>query len=399
MKLIEFKEFNRDDIVQTINKKKVAITICVSIILVIILIFVLLYVYNKDFRKWADVNVLMKVVSEGTLSSIEIDKNENMSICAYDKYIAIANGNKLEIYNSSAKRVASHDINVSNPIFDTNGKYLVIGDKGRQKIYLISGTRVIWENDIEGIVSRVSVNESGYVSVVYTGSTYKSIVCAYNNSGNQLFRTYIPNNTVIDSTISSDNKYLSFAEINTSKTTIESTIKTISIKDAISGAKKTVISTYNMESNTLVTNLKYQGSKNLICMCESGIYSLSEGNMSQLMNFGESGKKYSFAGIDLTNGVYEVEEYSDGISNQCSNIVIQNTATKKQHMFSINGITKETSSSGDNIAINLGTEIYFMNSRGWLIKQYKASQEVKKVLTSDRLAAIVFRDKIEILIL
>ena len=43
--------------------------------------------------------------------------------------------------------------------------------------------------------------------------------------------------------------------------------------------------------------------------------------------------------------------------------------------------------------------MYFINSKGWLIKEYIANQEVKKVIVSDRLAAIVFRDKIEILIL
>ena len=399
MKLIEFKEFNRDDIVQTINKKKVAITICVSFILIVILIFILLYVYNKDFRKWADVNILLKVVSEGKLSSIEIDKNENMYMYTYDKYVTVINGNKLDIYNSSAKKVTSHDVNISNPIFSSNGKYLVIGDKGKQKIYLISGKKVLWDADIDGVVSKVSVNESGYVSVVCTGSTYKSIICVYNTSGNQLFKTYIPNNYVMDSTISSDNKYLSFAEIDTNKTTIESTIKTISVKDAINTSKSTIINTYNMPSNSLVTNIKYQGSKNLICMCEKGVFSISDGKMEQLMDYTEETKKYSFSGIDLANSIYGIEEYSDGISNQCSNMIIKNTATKKQYTFSIDGIAKETSSSDDNIAINLGTEIYFLNSRGWLIKQYKANQEVKKVLVSDRLAAIVFRDKIEILIL
>lgn len=399
MKLIEFKEFNRDNIVRAINKKKVVITVCTVVITVMALTFVLLYVYNNDFRKWADVNVLMKVVSEGTLSSIEIDKNENMYVFAYDKYVAVVNENKLNIYNSSAKKVTSNDININNPIFGSNGKYLVIGDKGKQKIFLISGTKVMWEADIDGAVSRASVNESGYVSVVCTGSTYKSIICVYNSSGKQLFKTYIPNNTVIDSTISSDNKYLSFAEINTNKTVVESTVKTISVRDATSGNEDAIINTYSFPLNTLITNVKYQGSKNLICMCENGIYSLADGKMEQLMNFNEQEKKYSYAGVNLANAIYEVEEHLNDSSNQCSSVNIINTATKKHYTYSVEGIANETSSSDDNIAINLGTEVYCINSRGWLIKQYKANQEVKQVLVSDRLAAIVFRDKIEILVL
>ena len=138
MKLIEFKEFSRENFVQAINKRKVAITICVSIISLIILTFILLYAFNPGFRKWADTHILMKVVHEGTLSSIDIDETENISVYTYDKYIAIINGNKMEIYNSSAKGVASHEVNVITPIFDANGKYMVIGDKGKQKVIVSS---------------------------------------------------------------------------------------------------------------------------------------------------------------------------------------------------------------------------------------------------------------------
>ena len=204
MKLIEFKEFKRDKILRILNKRKVAITAVVSVILLILLTFILLYIYNKNFRRWADSHILMKIVYEGKLASIEIDKNENTSIYAYGKYISIINGNKLELYNSSGKNVASHDVNVNNPIYSANGKYLVIGDKGKQKVYLISGTKILWDVDVEGGISRVSVNENGFVSVVCTGSTYKSVVCVYNTEGSQLFKTFTPVNTVVDSTISSD---------------------------------------------------------------------------------------------------------------------------------------------------------------------------------------------------
>ena len=399
MKLIEFKEFSKENFVQAINKRKIAITICVSIISLIILAFILLYVFNPGFRKWADTHILMKVVHEGTLSSIDIDESENISVYAYDKYIAIINGNKMEIYNSSAKSVASHEVSVISPIFGANGKYMVVGDKGRQKIYLVSGTRILWNNDVDGTVSRVSVNENGYVSVVCIGSTYKSVVCVYDTDGNQLFKTYIPSNTVIDSTISSDNKLLSYAEVDTSKTSIQSTIKTISIKDATSSPNEAFVNTYNIPENVLVINLKYHGNKNLMCMCDNGVYVLSDGNMNQLMNFDEENKQYSFAGINLSNTIFEIEESVDGINNQKSIVHIMNSGSGKNREYTIDGIAKETASADDNIAINLGNEIYFINSRGWLIKQYIANQEVKKVIVSDRLAAIIFKDKIEILIL
>ena len=399
MKLIEFKEFKRDKILRILNKRKVAITVVVSIILLILLTFILLYIYNKNFRRWADMHFLMKVVYEGKLSSIDIDNNENVSIYAYDKYVSIINGNKLELYNSSGKSMAKHDINVGTPIYSANGKYLVIGDKGKQKVYLISGTKILWDVDVEGGISRVSVNENGFVSVVCTGSTYKSVVCVYNTEGSQLFKTFTPVNTVVDSTISSDNKYLSYAEIDTSKASLESSIKTISMKDAANTSASATIKTYTIPNNAMIINIKYQGSKNLLCMSDSGVFSISDGNVQQITSFVDESKKSAFAGINLSNTIYEINETVDSASKQVSNIVLTNTLTKKKYTYTIDGIAKESSSADDNIAINLGTEVYFINSKGWLIKEYIANQEVKKVIVSDRLAAIVFRDKIEILIL
>lgn len=399
MKLIEFKEYNNLEKERTINKNKIIITIIIAVLIIVIAIFSIIYVFSSSFRDWADIHILMKTVSEGSLSTIEIDSDENISVYAYDKYVALLNDNILSIYNSSAKETASLEINISNPLFTANGKYLIVAEKEKQKVYLISGTKILWNTDIDGTISRVSVNENGYVSVVCSGTTYKSVIIVFDQSGNELFKTYIPNNTIIDSVISSDNKYLSFAEIDTSGTLLKSTVKTITIKDATSSSESQSTYTYEMPTNILVVNLRYQGSKNLICMCNNGIYLLSDGNTQLLMDFEEEGKNYTFAGIDLMNNIYEIEELSDGISNQSSNIKILNTGTQKTNNYSINSIAKGTVSSGDNIAINMGTEIYFISTKGWLKKKYEATEEVRNIVLSDRLAVIVFRDKVEILVL
>ena len=399
MKLIEFKEFNGTVEERKINKKKIAITIVISVIMALIITFLLLYIYNEKFRDWSDMHILMKTVSEGTLSSIDIDSSDSVGLYAYDKYVAVAKSDKLQIYNSSAKEVASIDININSPIFNANGKYLVVGDKGKQKVTLISGTKILWSQDVEGNISRVSVNESGYVSTVCTGSTYKSIVAVYKSTGEQLFKTFIPDNVVVDSTISSDNRLLSFAEIDTTKTTINTVVKTISIKDAMANSENSVINSYKLPNNSVVIDLRYQGSKNIVCMCDDGISILADGNIDKNINFQEEGKKYSFAGINLVNTMYVIEETSDGLSNQNSKVLLTNSGNKKQKEYTISGIAKKTSASDDNIAVNLGSEAYFINTRGWLIKKYVASQEIRDVIVSDRIAAIVFRDKIEILIL
>ena len=399
MKLIEFKEYNNLDSEKSLNKKKIIGFMITAVIIVLAITFSVVYACNKTFRNWADIHILMKSISEGSLSSIDIDVDEDVSVYAYDRYIAVLKDNKLNIYNSSGKSTASLDINISTPVFTANGKYLAVAEKGKQKIYLISGTKTKWSNDIEGTISKVSVNENGYVSVICSGTTYKSVIIVFDQNGNLLIKSYIPSNSVIDSAVSSDNKYLSFAEIDTSGTLIKSTVKTIAVNDSNNSSEITPIYTYEMDTNLLITNLRYHGSKNLICMCNAGIYLLSDGNTQMLMNFEEENKNYTFAGIDLINNIYEIEEVSDGIANQSSQIKIINTGTKKVNNYSINSIAKSTSSAGDNIAINLGTDIYFINTKWWLKKKYSANEEIRNIIVSDRIAAIVFRDKIEILVL
>ena len=93
----------------------------------------------------------------------DIEPDEDVSIFAYDKYVVILNDNKLNIYNTSGKKAETIDLNISNPAFTSNGKYLAVAEKGKQKLYLISGTKQKWSADIEGTISKVSVNENGYV--------------------------------------------------------------------------------------------------------------------------------------------------------------------------------------------------------------------------------------------
>ena len=52
---------------------------------------------------------------------------------------------------------------------------------------------------------------------------------------------------------------------------------------------------------------------------------------------------------------------------------------------------------GDIIAMNLGTEVEFVNTSGWLVKRYIANQEITNIVVSDSIAGIIYKDKIEII--
>ena len=66
-------------------------------------------------------------------------------------------------------------------------------------------------------------------------------------------------------------------------------------------------------------------------------------------------------------------------------------------LFRSDSVTRNIYTYGDIIALNLGTEVEFINTSGWLVKRYIANQEISNIVVSNSLAGIIYRDKIEII--
>ena len=53
--------------------------------------------------------------------------------------------------------------------------------------------------------------------------------------------------------------------------------------------------------------------------------------------------------------------------------------------------------SGSKIALNLGSEIHFVDTNGWLIKKYTSNQEITNVMITNNIAIIIYKDRIEVI--
>ena len=288
-------------------------------------------------------------------------------------------------------------VEVNNPLVDINNRFLLIAEQEKQKIYLISGNSIVWEKELEGNISRVSVNKNGYVSVVVTGTASKSIIQTFDETGKELFKAYLSRTIVVDTDISNDNKYLSFAEINTNGASAKSLIKTISIQKAKDAQQKndSIISTISAPSGSIVINLKYQDGNRLMCMYNDRIGLIQNENENVIFNLEDDAEKVTFSDIELTNHVYEITEKSSLLRTK-DTVKIINVITNKTSTYELESAVKETYSYNNTIALNLGSEVHFIDMNGWLSKKYTSSQEIKKVVLTDNFAGIVYRDKIEI---
>ena len=325
---------------------------------------------------------------------IELKEGESANIYAFNKYIGILDKTKFTIYNNTGNKEKTLEVQISNPIFNSANRFLAIAENKGKKLYLISDREIAWEAQVEGNIAQVQVNKNGYVAVVIVDTSYKAVIKMYNPQGKEMFNTYLSSTRTVDVSISNDNKYLAIAEVDTSGTIIQSDVKIISIDKASTDPTNSLENTYKGESNKLITNIKYQDKNKLVCMYTDSIHKIEDGEDVTLVD--NKDKKVIFQSINLSNNICSIEEKSSGLFTADSLVNIINVANKEAKQYTAEGITKEIYTYGDIIALNLGTEIEFINTDGWLAKRYVANQEITNIVVSDSMAGIIYRDKIEI---
>lgn len=383
-------EENREK--KKINKKKMIIVISVVVIILIVAITMLIYFSSRDARKFLDKYLFRKNITQEKLVSIDLDFDSNTNVFAYNKNICILAENKLMVYNSSGKKEKAIDLEINTPEYSVNDKYIAISEKNGSKIYLLNGSEVLWTASVDGQISKINVNKNGYVGIILSGTAYKSVIVIYDKNGNELFKRYQASTKVVDTTISDDNKYLAFAEVNTSGTTIGSSIKIVSIENP----EEPIIYTYNADSNKLIINIEYHNNK-LICMFDDEISAIENNNCISIINLNEKDKNINFANINLNGFVYRATEQSDGLFNTNTLLELVNTSNNKINVYTVEGVAKAIYSFNNLIAVNLGQEIEFINTSGWLIKRYNSEQEVQSVVIGNGIAGIIYKDKVEII--
>lgn len=374
-------------------KKKVTVGI-IFVVIILLIIAVLLYIKIDSFREWTDTYIFRKNIENTDITYIDIDSTNNPNIYAYDKYITVLEKNVLSMYNSNGSKTGEIEVNISNPIYSANSKYLCIAENKGNNIYLVSGGNLLWQTSVEGTIEKVKVNKNGYVSVIEKGTSYKNIVNIFNSEGKELFKTYLSSTTAIATDISGNNEYLSIAEVDATGAIIQSNIRIISIEKAKSDPTNAVQYSIAGNPGELITNIKYQDKEKLICIYDDSIHLIENGQDTEILKFEN---KTIMADIKNKNNIVYVTEKSNNIFSSSRYIMIKNIQNNNTITYEVDSTVKDLQVYDTNIVINLGTEAEFINTSGWLQKKYKSNQEISKIVLGSSIAGIVYRDRVEII--
>ena len=377
--------------------KKLALLISLLIILITIIVLIIVYIFNIQFRNWCDKHILGKEILQEDTREIEIDGDENPQVYAFDKYICLFRRKTIEFYNKVGTKVGEIETNINNAKFASAGRYLAICEQDGKEFYLIDGKEKVYENEVDGTISQINVSRSGFVSVVLSNNSYKSIVSVYNKEGKEIFKTNLVTSRVVDVSISQDSQYLAIAEVDISGILTKSTIQIVSIELAQTKPAEAIVYKYEVPEGKLIINVKYQEKQKLICMYNDSIEVLQEQKSSELVGF--ENRKTTFMTIELNNRIAILEEKTTGEYTSDTYVNIINPENKREIQYIANGVVKSLHTSNKRIAINTGSELHIISTNGFLVKKYISSTEINDIVMTDSLVGVIYRDKIQIIYL
>ena len=372
---------------ERIKSKKFIKLISIGLIIAMILVIGTLYEKNETVKNFFDKYVFMKKVKEEKIPSIPIDSSD---IFAYQDKILIWKDNNITVYNKYGKEEYKLDIELVNPIFNASSKYFCIAEKEGQKIYVVSGRNIIWQNSLEGKIEDVKINDNGYLAVTILGTTDKSVVTVYDNRGKELFSKHIAEDYVVDADISKDNEYLAIAKVNYAGIDIQSSIEIIPIVQAARGIYE--INEYKSKLGDLILNVKYHSKNLLSCIYNNHSAIINGTEVKEIDDFENDNVMFA----DLNNKIVEIVKEKKNALIPTVNVKIIDNEAEDAKKYETEE-PKQIYVYGDIIAINLGSEAIFINNNGWLLKEYKSSQEIHDIIITNDIAAIIYKNKIGII--
>lgn len=395
MKYYMFNEETGNENKKKLNKSKIIKLIIFVLVIAAIATLTILYRNNENVRNFLDKYIFRKEVQSANLVKIDLETNKSAGVYAYEKYILVLEQNSLDFYNRFGNKDGNLDIQISTPLFASKGNYLCVAEKNGQKLYCIQNKNIVWQKDIEGEIKGININKNGYVSVIVSGTSYKSIIEIYDNNGKELFKRGLSTTTVIDTDISADNKYLAIAETNFSGVLIQSTIEIVSMENAAKKPDDAIVYKYDADSDNLVTNIEYQ-KDNLVCMYDKYIDIIKNKNVTKVFDY--TSEDVLFAGINLNSKIIKALRKSKGfLGKEFQMKIIDTNNPSNEIVYEIEQNPKGIYVSDNIICINLGTEVLFVNSTGWLMKRYKSSQEVQNIVFNSNIAGIISKNRIELI--
>lgn len=301
---------------------------------------------------------------------------------AWKSGIVCANTNFLAFINGDGEKIWENTTTIVNPILDTDGNYILIGEKNGTKLCLYNDKRLVYEIDTESPILSCTLSSAGDAVVIANKSTYKGAVMVYNKEGNQVFSWASGSDSIISADISPVTRHVAVSLMNTDEQ-VKSTLLFFNMKETESYAKA-------IFEDTILFDVYFTGDT---------LNAFGDNCIAGLSSKGSLHYDYRFDGLDVIH--YGADERGNKIILfDDENIPLMNvygSGAKLKCQLSADEIPDFVDICGNKIVYNSGRRIICGKAGSRRMTEFTASMDIKKLMLLDKNTfAIVYSNSIEI---
>lgn len=310
--------------------------------------------------------------NEPALSEFKCDGSEDSVFTALKGYIIRCDRNSISGLNRNGGVEWQVSVSMSNPIVKTAGPYLLVGDKGGRDIYVIRNKTVKWNIKLDSNIINLSINEDGYVGVIFEKEGYNGIARVFDSDGDVIYTKYKHDVYLLDAKVSPSDRHVLISEVDASGTSTNSILEVTDFKGQIEavfkGTDEIIASTWFMK-NDLVLAVSDKEAKYFDKELESQWKQAQNGSI--LTSNAAAGKYAVLAYSNVTQtGLF---------SGNTTTVKILGTDGELNGEYEAKGKVKNIDVIGSVIALNTENTVYFINTNGKLIGKFTDKADILEV--------------------
>lgn len=330
--------------------------------------------YGNEVQPDISVSPLEKIDVQGDNINIPLENANTMQFKRYKGYIVCADQSGIMAFDKAGKKLWAVAVQMTKPLLEVNGNYIVVAENGGNKICLFNEKRMIYNVQTEGELVRVAISQNGDVVAVTKKIYYKGCVTVYNKDGEQIFMWNSGNDTILDADISQSTRTLAISLLNTTEK-LSSSIKFFNI------TKKDSYASINYE-NTILYDVDFVGESLNAVGDDKAVGINTRGKQQWILDYG---KKV------LTH--YQIESSGSKIfafdNNNISQLDIIDSRGKVRATVNAEIIPDFVDIYSGYTAYNNGREVLFESFSSKEAKKYVCLKDIKNLIIIDNTTVMV----------
>lgn len=300
----------------------------------------------------------------------------------YKNGVVCAKMNHMSYIDGTGTVVWEIDTAIVDPILKVDGNYILIAEKGRNKICLYIDNKLQYDVDDPDTVMSAELSSNGDVVVVTDKSSYRGGISVYNKSGEQIFSWASGSDAVICADISAASRSVAVALLN-SDVTAKTTVQLFNVNETESYAKIEM-------PDTVVYELQFVGDK---------VNAFGDNRVTGISSSGKIVYDNDFSNVQLTHSAIDSNgnkllAFDDG------NIPMLNLYGKNgflKNSTTLIGVTDFIDINKKYILYNIGRDIYFGKTNSKVMSKYTAAMDIKNlIIVSDTTFVVIYSNSLEV---